>query len=122
MRQSLLFLFPGIPASAFALATIVFVQPPSSSEEHRSTVKPNVVHFEDIAQQVGLTALNSYGGDKHKEFIIESTGNGAIVFDYDNDGWPDIYFPNGSPAERLYHSHDDTRLTYNNKPNGTAFN
>src|SRR5258708_39370293 len=101
MRQSLLFLFPGIPASAFALATIVFVHAPSSSEEHRSTVKPNVVHFEDIAQQVGLTALNSYGGDKHKEFIIESTGNGAIVFDYDNDGWPEIFSPKAPARERI---------------------
>jgi len=93
MRRSRLFLFPGISASAFALVSGVFVQVPSGSNEHRSTVKPSVVHFEDIAKQVGLTALNAYGGDKHKEFIIESTGNGAIVFDYDNDGWPDIFYP-----------------------------
>src|SRR5882724_8154947 len=119
MRQSLLFLFPGIPASAFALATIVFVQAPSSSEEHRSTVKPNVVHFEDIAQQVGLTALNSYGGDKHKEFIIESTGNGAIVFDYDNDGWPDIFLPNGSRVEGFPKGKEPTGHLYHNNQNGT---
>jgi hypothetical protein len=35
----------------------------------------------------------------HKEFIIETTGNGAVIFDYDNDGWPDIYLPNGSILE-----------------------
>src|SRR6201981_3320842 len=62
-------------------------------------VKPGPVHFEDIARQAGLTALNVYGGDTHKEFIIETTGNGAIIFDYDNDGWPDIYLPNGSTIE-----------------------
>src|SRR5216684_4298525 len=110
MMQSLLFLFPGIPASAFALATIVFVQAPSSSEEHRSTVKPNVVHFEDIAQQVGLTALNSYGGDKHKEFIIESTGNGAIVFDYDNDGYLDLFVTYWGQSS-LYHNNGDGTFT-----------
>ena len=50
------------------------------------TVQPGAVHFEDIARQSGLTALNVYGNDTHKEFIVESTGNGAIIFDYDDDG------------------------------------
>ena len=72
MRRSRLFLFPGVSAPAFALAALVFAQAPNASKEHRSTIKPTAIHFEDIAQQVGLTALNSYGGDKHKEFIIES--------------------------------------------------
>ena len=62
-------------------------------------VKPGEVHFEDLAQQAGLSALNVYGGDTHKEFIIETTGNGAIIFDYDNDGWPDVFLPNGSTVE-----------------------
>ena len=48
-------------------------------------VKPGNVHFEGIASQSGLSALNVYGADTHKEFIIETTGNGAGVFDYDND-------------------------------------
>jgi hypothetical protein len=48
--------------------------------------KPGEVHFEDTALQAGLNSLNVYGGDTHKEFIIETTGNGAIIFDYDNDG------------------------------------
>ena len=84
-------------------------------------VKPGPVHFEDIARQAGLTALNVYGGDTHKEFIIETTGNGAIIFDYDDDGWPDIYLPNGStiegfpdnkaPTAHLYHNNHDGTLT-----------
>ena len=64
-----------------------------------AAVKPSVVHFEDIARQVGITAQNFYGSDTHKEFIIETTGNGSIIFDYDNDGWPDIFLPNGSTVE-----------------------
>jgi hypothetical protein len=119
MRRSRLFLFPGISASAFALVSGVFVQVPSGSNEHRSTVKPSVVHFEDIAKQVGLTALNAYGGDKHKEFIIESTGNGAIVFDYDNDGWPDIFLPNGSRVEGFPKGQEPTGHLYHNNQNGT---
>ena len=86
-----------------------------------SRVKPGEVHFEDIAPQAGLTSLNVYGGDTHKEFIIETTGNGAIIFDYDNDGWPDIFLPNGStvegfakdkaPVGHLYHNNHDGTFT-----------
>ncbi|MGA6956662.1 MAG: hypothetical protein WBY73_16220, partial [Candidatus Acidiferrales bacterium] len=39
-------------------------------------VKPGVVHFEDIAQRAGIRMQNFYGSDTHKEFIIETTGNG----------------------------------------------
>jgi hypothetical protein len=80
-------------------------------------IKPGLVQFEDIAQQAGLSVSNVYGGDTHKEFIIETTGNGAIIFDYDNDGWPDIFLPNGStvevfpkdqaPSGHLYHNNHD---------------
>ena len=82
-------------------------------------VKPGPVHFEDIARQAGLTALNVYGGDTHKEFIIETTGNGAIIFDYDNDGWPDIYLPNGSTIEGFPDNKAPTAHLYHNNHDGT---
>src|ERR1700683_2809421 len=56
-------------------------------------IKPSPVRFEEIARQAGLNALNVYGGDTHKEVIIETTGNAAIIFDYANVWWPDILFP-----------------------------
>ena len=94
---------------------------PSKSKIER--VKPAEVHFEDIASQAGLSALNVFGSDTHKEYIIETTGNGAIIFDYDNDGWPDIFLPNGStvegfatdktkaPTGHLYHNNHDGTFT-----------
>jgi len=82
-------------------------------------VKPGLVHFEDIARQAGLTALNVYGGDTHKEFIIETTGNGAIIFDYDDDGWPDIYLPNGSTIEGFPDNKAPTAHLYHNNHDGT---
>ena len=50
-------------------------------------VEPGVIHFEDVARQAELNFLNVWGGTVHKEFIIETTGNGAVIFDYDNDGF-----------------------------------
>jgi len=32
---------------------------------------------------------------KHEKYIIETTGTGVAIFDYDNDGWPDIFVVNG---------------------------
>jgi hypothetical protein len=82
-------------------------------------VKPGEVHFEDIAHPAGLSALNVYGGDTHKEFIIETTGNGAVIFDYDNDGWPDIFLPNGSTVEGFPEDKAPTGHLYHNNHDGT---
>jgi hypothetical protein len=82
-------------------------------------IKPSDVHFEDLARKVGLDVPNVYGGDAHKEFIIETTGNGAIIFDYDNDGWPDIYLPNGSTVEGFSKEQAPTGHLYHNNQDGT---
>jgi len=94
-------------------------QATEASKSQTSKVKPNEVHFEDIAQQAGLSALNVYGGEANKEFIIETTGNGAVIFDYDNDGWPDIYLPNGSTVEGFAKDKAPTAHLYHNNHDGT---
>src|SRR5579864_2364389 len=102
---------------ALVFATWFLAQPPKSSKpEH---IKPAPIQFEDIAAQSGLTALNISGGDIHKEFIIETTGNGAIIFDYDDDGWPDIFLPNGSTVEGFSKDQAPTGHLYHNNHDGT---
>jgi len=76
-------------------------------------------HFVDLARQAGLTTLNQSGGDQHKEFIIETTGNGALIFDYDNDGWPDIFLPNGSRVEGFPEGAAPTGHLLHNNHDGT---
>jgi hypothetical protein len=106
-------------AMLFLLSTLLAAQAPQPAETEPSKVQPGQIHFEDIAQQAGLSALNVYGGDSHKEFIIETTGNGAIIFDYDNDGWPDIYLPNGSTVEGFPKEKAPTGHLYHNNHDGT---
>jgi len=110
-------------ATVSALTSWLAGQTTQPTKTTTAKLKPGEVHFEDIASQAGLSALNVYGGDTHKEFIIETTGNGAIIFDYDNDGWPDIFLPNGStvegfagdkdkaPTGHLYHNNHDGTFT-----------
>jgi hypothetical protein len=49
-----------------------------------------------VAQAAGLNVPNVWGGVDHKRVIIETKGSGIAFFDYDNDGWLDIYLTNGS--------------------------
>src|SRR5215469_9042773 len=56
---------------------------------------PGPAWFIDVAPQVGLRMQNVNGGVNTKKYIIETTGSGVAVFDYDNDGWPDIFLVNG---------------------------
>src|SRR5260370_24998651 len=57
------------------------------------------VEFRDIAAAAGLTASNIYGGVTTKNYVFEINGNGAAIFDFDNDGKPDIFLVNGARLE-----------------------
>ena len=58
------------------------------------------VHFVDVAREAGLNIPNVWGGPNHKRYIIEAKGSGIAFFDYDNDGWLDIYLTNGTRLGR----------------------
>ena len=54
------------------------------------------VTFVDVASQAGLNVPNVWGGVDRKRYIIEAKGSGLAFFDYDHDGWLDIYLTNGT--------------------------
>ncbi len=49
--------------------------------------------FVDITDSAGITFKHSVG-DAALSNIVEGTGPGGAMFDYDNDGWLDLYFVN----------------------------
>src|SRR6266478_879601 len=91
-----------------------------SSSQKPQPPKPQA-YFTDIAQQAGLTAPVIFGGENTKKYIIETTGTGVAILDYDNDGWPDIFVVNGTtleptpgikpPTNHLYHNNHDGTFT-----------
>lgn len=50
--------------------------------------------FREVTAQAGITWTRSFG-DHELSNIVEGTGSGACVFDYDGDGRLDVYFPQG---------------------------
>jgi hypothetical protein len=79
------------------------------------------IRFVDIARQSGLTLPNVFGGKEKKDFILESTGTGVAIFDYDSDGAQDIFLPNGRTLDpngaqslsQLYHNDGRGHFTEN---------
>ncbi len=67
--------------------------------------------FRDVAAEAGLRA-EVISGEPDQSYIVENTGTGVAIFDYDNDGLPDIFLlqgdrlqPGGATlAPHLYHN------------------
>ena len=75
--------------------------------------------FADLAAPAGLIAKVLIGGEKSKQYILETTGGGVAVFDYDNDGWLDIFLVNGSRSEGFAKGNQPTNHLYHNNRDGT---
>jgi hypothetical protein len=77
--------------------------------------------FENVTANTALKDFQCVSGGKDKEYIIETTACVVAVFDYDNDGKPDIFLLNGStisnetskekaPKSALYHNLGDWKF------------
>lgn len=65
-------------------------------------------------QPLPMIVRNGATGSKHQ---IETMPAGVAAFDYNNDGWPDIYVANGAPIPSLVKSNEtySNRLFRNNR-------
>jgi hypothetical protein len=68
--------------------------------------------FRDIGKEAGITASFPNGGEKSKDYIIETTGSGVAFIDYDNDGYLDIFVLSGDGGtNRMYHNDHNGHFT-----------
>src|SRR6202034_1071157 len=85
-------------------------------------VKTGPIIYQDVSKQAGLTVWQHKMGTPQKNYIIETTGSGVALLDYDHDGWLDIYMVNGStyeamdgkaepPHAALFHNNHDGTFT-----------
>ena len=72
----------------------------------------------DITRAAGVDFHLTCGGPE-KRYIMESMCGGVAVFDYDNDGWMDIFLVNGSTLEDLKAGKCHPSKLYRNNHDGT---
>ena len=76
-------------------------------------------HFVDVAESAGLTKVMFYGEGTTATYLTEIMGGGCAFFDYDNDGWMDLFILGGRRLEsvppgasnRLYRNNRDGTFT-----------
>ena len=96
-------------ASVFSLDQLLGAAPPG-------------VQFVNIARNAGLNAKTVFGTEHRNRFLLETTGCGVAFVDYDDDGWLDLFFVNGTrfeatyapgeaPVSRLYKNNRDGTFT-----------
>src|SRR5947208_1409296 len=73
----------------------------------------------DVASQAGLTAETVLAGHESKDFLLSTTGGGIALFDYDNDGWLDIFIVNSWGLRGFAKGEEPTNHLYRNNRDGT---
>jgi hypothetical protein len=75
--------------------------------------------FVDVARESGLNAKTIFGGEHKNKYLLETTGCGVAFYDYDNDGWLDIFLVNGSRLEGFPAGQAPTSHLFKNNRDGT---
>ena len=111
-------------AVTFCVATLAEAQgghpvappPPPDAKALKCSGRP-VPQLEDITLQSGITFKHT--SDPAKKYIVESMSGGVILFDYDRDGWPDIYFTNAPTVDMTLKGVKSLGALYHNNHDGT---
>ena len=95
-------------------ANLVFT---SSTQKRPGPAKP-IVTFDDITKAGGITWVhnNAHSAARH---LPETVGAGCAFFDYDNDGWIDIYLVNSGASDFYTPTSSLKSALYRNNRNGT---
>jgi hypothetical protein len=80
---------------------------------------PVGVNFVNVAKESGLNSKFIYGGEHKNKYLLETTGCGVAFYDYDNDGWLDIFFVNGTRLEGYPAGQEPINRLFKNNRDGT---
>ncbi|HEX7087599.1 MAG TPA: CRTAC1 family protein [Vicinamibacterales bacterium] len=74
--------------------------------------------FRLLGPDAGLTGRIVFGGVDTNRYLLETTGTGVAMFDYDNDGWLDLFFVNGTTLEGFPKGKEPRPFLYRNTGDG----
>jgi len=100
-------LYLGI-VTALSVFAILLLVPPKNPElpaiepfTNSGTSEPIRVDFQDTSLDWDISSVHTQSS-KHLTALTETLGSGICVFDFNQDGWLDIFFIGGSGHSRYY--------------------
>jgi len=103
---------PGLGASTAAIQK-------ADQKELNSLPSDLGVSFLNVARESGLNVKTFFGGEHKNKYLLETTGCGIAFYDYDNDGWLDIFIVNGWRLEGFPTGSEPTSHLFRNNRDGT---
>jgi hypothetical protein len=94
-------------------------KPASPKEDPRAPGGDLGIRFVNIGRASGLNAKTIFGGEHKNKYLLETTGCGVAFYDYDNDGWLDIFLVNGTRLEGFSAGTEPTSHLFRNNRDGT---
>ena len=83
-----------------------------------SGVLSQTPHFRNSTLSAGLEVI-TWSGSAEKSHILESTGNGVLVVDFDGDGFQDLFFVSAFRLPRVDLQMEQGNVLYRNLGDGT---
>jgi hypothetical protein len=82
--------------AAVALVAYRYRRPAPPDPTPPTVNLPPPIRFTDVTAEAGIT-FRHVSGATGRKLLPETMGSGVAVFDYDGDGWPDLFFANSRP-------------------------
>jgi enediyne biosynthesis protein E4 len=113
-------------AAVFSLESVLALARPLWSQSTTAQLPPEPpksgglgVSFLDVGRESGLNVKTIFGGEHKNKYLLETTGCGVAFYDYDNDGWLDIFLVNGTRLEGFPAGQEPISRLFKNNRDGT---
>jgi enediyne biosynthesis protein E4 len=107
--------------SVLGMARPLWSQSTAPAQPPVEPLKPGAlgVSFLNVGRESGLNVKTIFGGEHKNKYLLETTGCGVAFYDYDNDGWLDIFLVNGTRLEGFPAGQEPISRLFKNNRDGT---
>jgi hypothetical protein len=117
-RSALVLSIEGVLSSSLRL----WPQAPQTAQPASERLEPGAplgVTFIPVGREAGFNVKTIFGGEHKNKYLLETTGCGVAFYDYDNDGWLDVFLVNGTRLEGFPTGQEPISRLFKNNRDGT---